>query len=103
MHDTRLLLLSPDDNVLSTVRTIEAGEIIVIRDQEVRMQNRISIGHKIAAQPIEAGEKIIKYGVPIGSARRPIAAGEHVHLHNMKSDYLPTYTLEEERRFVKSP
>ena len=33
-------------------------------------------------------------------ATRDIAAGEHVHLHNMKSDYLPTYTLESGRTFA---
>jgi len=38
--------------------------------------------------------------VPIGSATRAIKAGEHVHLHNMKSDYIPTYTLEDEHRFI---
>jgi hypothetical protein len=39
---------------------------------------------------------VIKYGVSIGSATRDIELGELVHLHNMKSDYLPTYTLEKE-------
>ncbi|HRJ73596.1 MAG TPA: SAF domain-containing protein [Terrimicrobiaceae bacterium] len=48
---------------------------------------------------IRTGEKILKYGVPIGSATCDIAFGEHVHLHNMKSDYLPTYTLETGREF----
>ena len=38
-----------------------------------------------------AGEKIIKCRAPIGSATCPIATGAHVHLHNMKSDYLPTF------------
>ena len=37
--------------------------------------------------------------MPIGSATRDIEPGEHVHLHNMKSDYLPTYTLEDGRLF----
>jgi hypothetical protein len=32
----------------------------------------------------------------MGSATRDIVLGEHVHLHNMKSNYLPTYTLEKE-------
>ena len=42
---------------------------------------------------------LLKYGVSIGSALRDIAAGEHVHLHNMQSDYLPTYTLEEGNQY----
>lgn len=35
----------------------------------------------------------------IESATRAIEAGEHVHLHNMKSDYLPTYALEKRAGF----
>jgi len=46
------------------------------------------MGHKIALKPIEVGQKIIKFGVPVGSATQPIAAGAHVHMHNVKSDYL---------------
>jgi hypothetical protein len=35
----------------------------------------------------------MKYNCPIGSATAPIAAGDYVHVHNVASDYLPTYTL----------
>jgi hypothetical protein len=31
---------------------------------------------------------VIKFGVPIGSATVPIEAGRHVHVHNIKSDYI---------------
>jgi hypothetical protein len=31
---------------------------------------------------------VLKYGLPIGSATRAIAAGEHVHVQNLKSDYV---------------
>jgi hypothetical protein len=48
----------------------------------------------VAARDISAGEKIFKYGAPIGSATRDICAGSTVHVHNMKSDYLPTYKPE---------
>jgi hypothetical protein len=37
--------------------------------------------------------------VPIGSATQDIAVGEHVHLHNMKSDYIQTFTLESGQTF----
>jgi hypothetical protein len=52
----------------------------------------------VAARDIAAGEKIIKYGVPIGSATRDIGAGEHVHTHNVQSDYIPTYLREDQGR-----
>ncbi len=40
-------------------------------------------GHKYAAQHIAAGEQVIKYGFPIGVATHEIAAGDHVHTHNL--------------------
>ena len=39
----------------------------------------------------EADEKIIRLGMPIGSATRPIAAGAWVHTHNLASDYIRTF------------
>lgn len=54
----------------------------------------LGLGHKIARTAIAQGESVIKYGAPIGRATQPIAAGDHVHLHNLKSGYTPTYALE---------
>ncbi len=42
-------------------------------------------GHKYAERDIKRGEKIIKYGFPIGYATEDINSGEHVHSHNMKT------------------
>ena len=91
--------ISPADNVMVLTCRVEAGERIAIDGAEYLMTQTLGPGHKIAAQNIRRGEKILKYGVPIGSAVCDITAGEHVHLHNIKSDYLPTYTLEQGREF----
>ena len=40
-------------------------------------------GHKYALRDIKKGEAVIKYGYPIGTAAADIAAGEHVHTHNL--------------------
>lgn len=42
-------------------------------------------GHKYAVRDIKKGERIIKYGFPIGIAAQDIKAGEHVHSHNLKT------------------
>ena len=34
-----------------------------------------------------AGDPVIKYGARIGTATQDIVPGEHVHLHNMRSDF----------------
>ena len=66
-----------------------------IGETQVPLDRDLGLGHKIALRDIEPGEKILKFGFPIGSATMAIAAGAHVHVHNMKSDYLPTYTLDQ--------
>ncbi|HEY0074030.1 MAG TPA: UxaA family hydrolase [Abditibacteriaceae bacterium] len=92
-----LLQLSPQDNIFVARRGIRAGENLVINGQELAVETSIPLGFKVAARPIEAGEKILKYGAPIGSAKQSIGAGEIVHTHNMQSDYLPTYDREKGR------
>jgi altronate hydrolase len=43
----------------------------------------IPAGHKVALRAIAKGEPVRKYGWPIGHATADIAAGEHVHSHNL--------------------
>jgi len=97
----KLLRIHRNDNVLIVVSPILAGDNDVIDGQRVSFTQTIPIGHKVAARAIQAGEKIYKCGVPIGSATEAIPAGGHIHLHNLKSDYIATYTLDKEHVFVK--
>jgi hypothetical protein len=97
--DLRLLRLHAADNVLTVIATLEAGTHIRIGDADIAVPSRLPLGHKIAARPIAEGEKIVKYGAPIGSATRAIAAGEHVHTHNVQSDYLPTVLRENQTTY----
>lgn len=84
--------LRPEDNVGVLVRSVKAGLPIDLNGTETVFDKDLGLGHKVALQPIKHGEKIFKYGFPIGSASRDIDSGEHVHLHNLASDYLPTHT-----------
>jgi hypothetical protein len=91
MTDPRLLLLSPGDGVFVLRDQIAAGELIVVEGVKVRVQVALGLGHKLARVAIAPGDKVIKYGAPIGSATESIAVGDHVHLHNLKSDYTATH------------
>lgn len=91
MHDPRLLQLHPDDNVGTAIRGLPAGTTLLLESGSVVVPHAIGLGHKVALRPLRRGERVIKYGAPIGSATGEIAAGEHVHLHNLRSDYLPTH------------
>ncbi len=97
--DARLLRLHPADNVLTVIATLEAGAEIVVGEARTVVPARLPVGHKVAAVAIPPGEKIVKYGAPIGSATRAIAVGEHVHTHNLQSDYLPTFLREDQGRY----
>ena len=98
--DRRLMTLAPEDNVCVSCTHLPADTTIVVDGAPLIVSQAVNLGHKIARRAIAPGETIVKCGVPIGSATAPIAAGEHVHLHNMKSDYIPTYTLDDEPGYV---
>ncbi len=51
----------------------------------VVLRQDIPQAHKLALRPVAAGEAVIKYGYPIGIATADIAAGEHVHTHNLRT------------------
>ena len=89
MNDPRLLQISPRDNVCAATRSLRAGEEIPFGDGTIRIATEVPVGHKVAVAAIEPGQKVLKYGAPIGSATQPIAPGDHVHAHNLESDYLP--------------
>ena len=94
-----LILIHPDDNVLVLGRSVQAGQGFSIDGAEFKFEKPLGIGHKIARRDIATGDKILKYGVPIGVATIPIRRGQHVHVDNLRSDYTPTYTLEKEHLY----
>jgi hypothetical protein len=89
--DHRLLLLAPGDSVLVLRDQIAAGELIMVEGRQVRVQLALGLGHKIARVATAPGGVVVKYGAPIGRASRAIAVGDHVHTHNLASDYTPTH------------
>ena len=99
-HDRRLIQLAPEDNCLVAASDLEAGDSVTIDGQSVTLTQAIYIGHKLARHNLKSGEKIIKYGAPIGHVTRSVAIGEHLHLQNLVSDYIPTYTHAEGTEFV---
>lgn len=52
---------------------------------EIDVLDAVPLGHKIAMRDIPAGAVVLKYGAPIGKASVDIRAGQHVHLHNLRS------------------
>lgn len=87
----RFLLLHDKDNVLICAESAPEGSIVVIDGEEHVLSGDIEIGHKIARRRLEPGAKVIRYGVTIGTISREVGPGDHVHNHNLESDYIPAH------------
>ncbi len=74
--------ISPNDNVAVALCNLKKGEAF----EGVTLLADISRGHKFCVAPVKKGEKVVKYGEVIGTATEDIKAGEHVHVHNLKTD-----------------
>lgn len=92
----KAIKIHPSDKVAVAINALKEQEIFEVDGNKYVAKAEIPAGHKIAIEPIEAGENIIKYGFPIGHARENISVGEHVHSHNVKSNLgeLLEYTYE---------
>ncbi len=79
----RALRVDPGDSVATLLDDVHSGETVQVGAFAVTASADIQRGHKIALQPIAAAAPVLKYGFPIGRATAAIAAGEHVHAHNL--------------------
>jgi altronate hydrolase len=77
------ILLNRRDNIAVARVLLSAGQRIQLGDQSLNATEAIQPGHKVAITDIEAGAPVYRYGEMIGSARVPIPAGSHVHVHNL--------------------
>jgi (2R)-sulfolactate sulfo-lyase subunit alpha len=55
------------------------------RTIQLRARQDIPIGHKIALKDMAVGDTVMKYGIDMGKVVAPISAGEHAHVHNIKT------------------
>jgi hypothetical protein len=86
------ILLHPDDNVLVLSAPVHAGQALTIDGRTVMTDADVGVGHKLARHALAIGDKVLKYGAPIGSITAPVAAGGPGPRHNMKSDYIASHT-----------
>ena len=80
-----LIQLHPGDPVALARRELAPGTELSGPGHHIAVRDTVPHGHKLALVDIAAGEQVLKYGQPIGIATQPIAAGEHVHEHNLRS------------------
>lgn len=86
------VLHDPGDSVgVVVVEGVKAGMALEgwILDEDrgtgVVARQDIPIGHKVALVDLQPGDTVLKYGLDIGRVVAPIRAGEHAHVHNIKT------------------
>jgi (2R)-sulfolactate sulfo-lyase subunit alpha len=88
----QLLVHDKRDNVgVVVVEDLKAGDemlcVVTEDDSDFRLvaKQDVPIGHKVALTDLKEEDTIIKYGEDIGRVIVPVATGEHVHVHNLKT------------------
>ncbi|MGX9357419.1 UxaA family hydrolase [Roseobacteraceae bacterium S113] len=76
---TDFIRLDPSDSVVTATRALEVGHGV----EATATRALIPSGHKIATRDHAPGDVVRKYAQIIGYASAPIAAGDHVHTHNV--------------------
>lgn len=86
-----ILLHEATDDVGVAVMDLKAGEEIGVATLEgkdvkqIKLVGDVPLGHKVAMSDLAQDKHIIEYGRAVGYASVKIMAGEHVHIHNIKS------------------
>jgi (2R)-sulfolactate sulfo-lyase subunit alpha len=78
------------DHVAVAVQDVEPGRRRVSyldsgRVEEIDVVEAIPLGHKVALQELPPDGDVIEYRVRVARAREPIARGQLVHVHNVRS------------------
>ncbi len=85
------LVHDPSDDVAVAVVDIAAGtqcrgrDLVTNKEIALKATQDIPLGHKLARRDCRVGETLKKYGCDIGKVVAPIQAGQHVHVHNLKT------------------
>jgi altronate hydrolase len=106
--DHSIIRLHPNDDVVIATRQLMSGAPVEHGVQgAVTVIGLIPPGHKIATRAIKKGEHVRRYNQIIGVAREPIAAGQHVHVHNLgMADFERDYAFgidRHETRYADTP
>jgi len=80
------ILLRAGDDVAVTTRALPAGTRLLTTERVLELPGDVPSGHKLAVRDVAAGAAVHKYGQSIGRASADIAAGQHVHTHNLGMD-----------------
>jgi len=82
MSDPLVIRIHPADDVVIARQQLVGGTRI--ESEGITVAGLIPPGHKVAVRAIAQGQPVRRYNQIIGTAKQPIAAGQHVHTHNLE-------------------
>jgi altronate hydrolase len=88
MHPS-VLQLDPRDNVLIALTDFKAAEHIEFAGHSYTLPKNVPAKHKFATRNFSIGDEVIMYGVLVGKAVNPIAAGELLTTTNIQHQAAP--------------
>lgn len=90
MEKASFLKINPADSVVVCLRAMKAGETVSADGKVITLLQDVPAGHKVLIEDKNEGEDIIKYGYPIGHAKKNLKAGEWVNENNLKTNLAGT-------------
>jgi altronate hydrolase len=84
-----VLQLDSRDNVLIALRDLRKGDQITFSNRSLELISAVPAKQKLATENMTPGCKVIMYGVLVGTAREPIAAGEILTTRNTAHEASP--------------
>ena len=94
MELSAFLKINPADSVVVCLRPMKKGEVIDIDGKQITLLQDTPAGHKVLINDTTEGTDIIKYGYPIGQAKKELKAGEWVNEDNLKTNLSGTLEYE---------
>ena len=88
---SKAIVMSETDNVATLLAEAAKGSLVSLIDKQgkqlpaLEAREAIPAGNKIALRDLAPNESMVKYGAACGVVSAPIAKGELVHVHNIKS------------------
>jgi altronate hydrolase len=86
---SRVVQIDSRDNVLVALANLSRGESVEYRSQTYAVHSDVPAKHKFAITDLAPGDQVVMYGVTVGNAVKPIAAGELLTVTNIRHQAAP--------------
>ena len=94
--NSRVLRIDPRDNVFVALTNLKSGDVVDCSGKSQTLASDVPAKQKFAIKPFAPGDHVVMYGGVVGTAVKPIAAGEVVTTTNIRHEASPFRSQEEE-------